>query len=101
MANYVKVAKKSEIDAGIGKVVDVSGTPVALFNVDGAFFAIHNTCLHRQGSLGMGELSGKSVACARHGWRFDVTTGQNDLNPEMKVKTYLVQIEGDDIGVAV
>ena len=101
MANYVKVAKKSEIDAGTGKVVDVSGTPVALFNVDGAFYAIHNTCLHRQGSLGEGELSGNRVACPRHGWQFDVTTGQNDLNPDMKVQTYLVQIEGDDIGVAV
>ena len=59
MANYVKVAKKSKIDTGNRKVVDVSGTPVALFNVDGAFYAIQNTCLHRQGSLGVGETLGK------------------------------------------
>ena len=101
MANYVRVAKKSEIDAGTGRLVDVGGVPIALFDVGGAFYAIHNTCLHRQGSLGEGEFSGNSVACPRHGWRYDVTKGQNDLNPKIRVQNYLVQIDGDDVGAAV
>ena len=97
---FVKVAQKSEISAGGCHTVDVGGTPVALFNVDGSYHAIHDTCLHRQGSLGKGELDGNLVTCPLHGWEWDVTTGENSDNPEVRVQRFECRVEGDDILVS-
>ena len=49
MPNFVKVGNVSDLKPGESKVVNVNGTDVALFNVDGEFFAINNTCLHKGG----------------------------------------------------
>lgn len=101
MANFVKVCKTADIPGGSGKTVDVNGKPVAVFNVEGNFCAISDTCLHRGGPLGEGELDGKIVTCPWHGWRYDVTTGVNEMNPAVVVEKYQVKVEGEDISVAV
>ena len=100
MANFIKVAEKAEIEPGTGKTLDVAGTPVALFNVDGDYFAIHNTCLHRQGPLGEGQLSGNVVTCPLHGWQYDVRTGQAVQNPSICVAKYEVKVEGENVFVS-
>ena len=100
MTSFVKVCKKTDVTAGTGKTVDVNGKTVALFNVDGNFHAVDNTCLHRGGPLGEGELDGKIVTCPWHGWRYDVTTGANELNPSVTVAKYEVKVEGEDVLVA-
>ena len=101
MAGFVQVCKKGDLAAGSGKTVDVNGKAVAVFNVEGAFYAIDDTCVHRGGPLGEGEVDGKVVACPWHGWRYDVTTGVNQLNPAVTVSTYQVIVEGDDVLVSV
>jgi nitrite reductase (NADH) small subunit len=97
MASFFKVCKTTDILAGSGKTVDVNGKSVALFNVDGTFYAIDDTCAHRGGPLGEGELDGKIAVCPWHGWRWDVTTGVNQLNPAVTVAKYEVKVEGEDI----
>jgi nitrite reductase/ring-hydroxylating ferredoxin subunit len=52
MNAFVKVARKEALGPGIGKTVDVGGTPVALFNVGGTYYAVRNTCRHRGWPLG-------------------------------------------------
>lgn len=101
MAEFVKVCKTQDVPAGSGRTVDIKGKPVAVFNVDGHFHAISDTCLHRGGPLGEGELEGKIVTCPWHGWRYDVTTGVNEMNPSLAVEKYQVKVEGDDLLVAV
>lgn len=101
MPNFVKVASASDLKPGENKVVNVNGTDVALFNVEGKFFAISNTCLHRGGPLGEGVLEGDVVTCPWHGWRFNVKTGQNAMMPTGKVAAYQVKTEGNDVLVAV
>jgi len=101
MAGFVKVLKKGDLAAGSGKTVDVNGKAVAVFNVEGTFYAIDDTCVHRGGPLGEGEMDGKIVACPWHGWRYDVTTGVNQMNPEVTVSKYEVKVEGDDVLVSV
>ncbi len=46
MADIVKVAKTNEIEPGQTPLGDVKGKSIALFNVDGQFFALDNTCTH-------------------------------------------------------
>ena len=100
MAGFVKVCKTSDLAAGSGRTVDVNGKAVAIFNVDGTFCAIDNTCLHRGGPLGEGELEGKTVICPWHGWRYDVTTGVNEMNPAVMVSKYDLKVEGEDVLVS-
>jgi nitrite reductase/ring-hydroxylating ferredoxin subunit len=56
---------------------------VAFFNVDGTFYAIDNTCAHRGGPLGEGDLDGPVVAL-----RYDVRTSENVLDDRFRVARY-------------
>ena len=100
MANFVKVAQTSEIPAGQGKCVEVEGRRLAIFNVDGSYYAIDDVCQHQGGPLGEGELNGKIVTCPWHGWEYDVTNGINTFDTELKQEQFQVKVDGNDILVA-
>ena len=100
-AQFTKVAKAAEIPTGGGKVVQAGGKTLAVFNCDGTFYAIENTCKHRGGPLGEGSLSGKSVTCPWHGWAYDVTSGECATDRSIKVQKFDVKVEGEDVLVAV
>jgi nitrite reductase (NADH) small subunit len=91
-------ARKDEVPPGTIREFQVDGKlPVAIANVDGKFYAINNTCLHRGGPLGQGTLSGKVVTCPWHGWQYDVTTGKVVANPAVGVACFALQVRGEDI----
>lgn len=100
MSKEIEVAKVSEIAPGSAKQVEVDGEPVAIFNVDGEFYAISDTCTHAQASLSEGTVEDKVVTCPWHGAQFDLKTGKNLTMPApMPVQTYNLKIEGDVIKV--
>lgn len=102
MAEFVKVAKADEIAPGQGKMVEVNGSKIALFNVEGTFYAIDDTCTHRGGPLSDGELNGKEVTCPWHGGVFDVTTGEVlGPPPPVAVSRYDIRVKDGDIEVEV
>lgn len=101
MAEFVKVAARSDLPPGGKKLADVDGRAIALFNVDGSFFAIDDVCTHDGGPLAEGELAGAEIECPRHGARFDVRTGKALCFPAFEpVATHRVEIRGDDVYVA-
>jgi nitrite reductase/ring-hydroxylating ferredoxin subunit len=102
MAKTVKVAQTSDLSPGTGKVVQADGRKLALFNVEGTFFAIDNTCTHRGGPLGEGGLSADTVECPWHGAHFNVKTGAV-TNPPARagVRSFPIKIEGNDVLVEV
>jgi nitrite reductase (NADH) small subunit len=97
MASRVRLAAVADVPPGEGRVVETQGKTLALFNVDGAFYAIDNTCIHRGGPLGEGDLEGRVVSCPWHAWRWDVTTGANVNNPAVKVTCFPVVVERGDV----
>lgn len=101
MPKYIKVAKVNEMPPGTAREFHANGTVIALFNVDGKLYATDNTCLHRGGPLGQGPLEGEIVTCPWHGWQYNVCTGEAVFNKEIKVDTYEVKVEGDDIVVRI
>lgn len=101
MAVLTKVAKASEIPAGGAKVVEIGGKAIALFNCKGAFYALENTCKHRGGPLGEGSLCGTVVTCPWHGWEYDVTSGECQTSRSVKVQTFEVRVDGDDLLVSI
>ena len=100
MSEFVNVATVDEIPPGTGRTVEVQGVWIALFNVDGSFYAVDNTCPHAGGPLGEGYLDGHVVECPQHGWRFNVQTGTRPENPSITVACCLVRIEGNHVQVA-
>jgi len=102
MAKTVKVAQTSDLSPGTGKVVQADGRNVALFNVEGTFYAIDNTCTHRGGPLGEGALSADTVECPWHGAHFNVKTGAVTSPPAPTgVRSFPVKVEGNDVLVEI
>jgi nitrite reductase/ring-hydroxylating ferredoxin subunit len=101
MADYVKVATVDEVPPGEMKIVELGGEEVVIANIGGEFVAFDNACTHRGGPLGEGLLIGDVVECPFHGGQFNTRTGAVvSAPPTEPVKTYAVQVDGDDITVA-
>lgn len=102
MGTFHKVAEVNDLTPGSCKGVEAGGQQIALFNIDGTFFAIGDTCTHRGGSLSNGTVEGSTVACPLHGAEFDVKTGKNMTPPAPgEVPSYKVRIEGTQVQVEI
>ncbi|MDP3332408.1 MAG: non-heme iron oxygenase ferredoxin subunit [Methylococcaceae bacterium] len=75
MSEWVDVVDESELVNGEHVVVDVEGTEVAVFKIDGEYYAIEDVCTHDGAEIASGILDGDEIVCPRHGARFCVKTG--------------------------
>ncbi len=96
---FQRATKQNEVPAGTVREVKLKEQSIALANVDGKFYALNNTCLHRGGPLGEGELVGGILSCPWHGWQYEVSTGRVTFNPEMCIATYPVELREDEVWV--
>lgn len=81
-----------------GAVLAVSGeVAVAVFDVDGDLVAFDDRCLHRGGSLSGGVVRNGIVTCPEHWWRYDLRTGARLGAPELCLRRYPVERDGDGI----
>jgi nitrite reductase/ring-hydroxylating ferredoxin subunit len=112
------VATTGEIPEGGRKLVSVRGRDVAVFHVNGEYFAILDRCPHEGGSLCKGKLiglvessdpgdyrysrQGEIVRCAWHGWEFDLRTGRHLVeSSRAHLRQYPVEVDADDVYVLV
>src|SRR2546422_502630 len=97
-AVFVRVASVDEVPAGTGKAVTVDGQQVALFNVNGTFYAIDDTCTHEEASLAAGAGYGEIVAGPEHGARFHRPPGRGlSLPAGVPGSTYQVKMGGRQV----
>ncbi|HZI93521.1 MAG TPA: non-heme iron oxygenase ferredoxin subunit [Patescibacteria group bacterium] len=101
MPEFVKAAKVSDIKPGEARVVECGGKTLALCHVEGKFYALDNTCLHRGGPIGEGFIDGETVTCPWHGWQYDVKTGEAKMNASAKLATFETKVEGEDVLISV
>ena len=102
MGQWHAVANKGDIKPGHGTQVPLEGKVFALFNIDGKFYAIDDTCTHAGGSLAEGAVAGTVVTCPWHGATFDIVTGAALTDPAYEgVKSYSVKVEGDEIFIEI
>ena len=72
-----KLADTKDIPLGKSIIVlSPKGQEIAIFNIDGEFYALENLCPHQGGPLGEGDIEDSCVTCPWHGWQFDIATGE-------------------------
>jgi len=102
MPEFRKIAHVSEIAPGEARAVEVDGEPIAIYNVNGEFFATCDTCSHEEASLADGWLDDDIITCPSHGAEFNVCTGEVLSLPATEpIATYPVRVEGDDVFVGI
>lgn len=102
MPTFVGIARLGGLAPGQGKRVEIQGRQLALFNLEGKFYAVDDPCPHRGGPLCEGEVEGDIVTCPWHGAAFRIPSGEV-LSPPARsgVSTYPVRVKGADIEVEV
>lgn len=110
------VCKTSELPAGERKMIQAGGRSIGVFNANGRYYALRNTCPHQGAPLCLGRLTGTTLpsapgtyvygkegevlACPWHGWEFDIATGKSLFDPNRcLVKTYDVKVEPEDVTI--
>lgn len=74
------------------------GDELAVYNVDGEYYATENFCPHKGAPLSEGVVCGHVVECGWHGWQFDVRTGEC-LTVRENLKTYKVTVENGMVSI--
>lgn len=98
MARFVKVAGAQEVAPGAARQIEVEGKSIALFNIEGRFYAIEAWCYHMGAPLVESEYRGGSrIVCPWHGWEFDLTTGCYTRDKTRRLQVFPVKVEGEHI----
>lgn len=100
MSGWVDVARVEDFPPGSRRVVDVDNAHIAVFNLDGRYYAIEDVCTHDGGELASGALEGDVIVCPRHGARFCIRTGEVLAAPAYEpVATFPVRVAAGTVQV--
>ena len=95
-------ARTGDIAPGEALRVEIGEREIAIFNLDGAFYATSDICTHSFASLSDGFIEGACVECPLHGGMFDIKTGAVIEEPCTEdLETFPVRVDGDTVYVAV
>ncbi|MBX6319827.1 non-heme iron oxygenase ferredoxin subunit [Pigmentiphaga sp.] len=98
MADWIDVAAIDDLPEEEVIGVQVAGKDVALYNVEGEYYATDNFCTHGRARLCDGYLEGYEIECPLHQGKFDVRSGKALCAPLTEdVKTYPLKVEGGRI----
>jgi 3-phenylpropionate/trans-cinnamate dioxygenase ferredoxin component len=100
MDRFVKGAQVTDIKPGKAKFIHLGDIGIAIFNADGAFYAIEDRCAKDSGSLSKGSLMGTMVECPNDGAQFYLPTGECiDPLTLRWVTSFRVRIDGEEIKI--
>ena len=96
----IRVCKAEDLKPGMALRVENDSEPIAVFNVDGEFYAIGDTCSHEESSLSEGYVDEDIVECAKHGAMFHIPTGEvRSLPATRSVRAFGTLVEDGDLYV--
>lgn len=101
--SLLKVCNTDEVSPGSSLRVEIEGqAPLAVFNVDGEYFVINDTCTHGEASLCDGEIEDGQVECPWHNAKFCIKSGQALTFPAVEPqRTYTVKVMDKDVMIEV
>jgi nitrite reductase (NADH) small subunit len=113
MNNKYYITTAGKLKDGEHIIVDIEEREIAVFKLDGEYYALLNYCVHQGGPACEGRRTGKVaededgtlsyerdgefICCPWHGWEFDIKSGRNLAQPqEHRVPTYeVIEDEGN------
>ncbi|HEX8807016.1 MAG TPA: Rieske 2Fe-2S domain-containing protein [Candidatus Aquilonibacter sp.] len=95
--DFVRVTELQSVPPGKARVVNVGRYEVALFNVDGKYYALENACPHQGGPIADGWVENLTVTCPWHAWCFDLRTGSLTLGDFALIPRFEVRVEQDGV----
>lgn len=100
--NWIAVTSVNDVSKPGMRAVQVGGASIAIYNVDGNFYATSNVCTHATAFLTQGYLEGTMIECPLHGGQFDIVTGKGLCAPVSRdLRTFPVRVTGDTIEIYV
>lgn len=101
-AQKIELCKTGDVAEGAAIKVETGDLILAVFNLNGAFYVLDDTCSHGPGSLSEGPICGDVVECDFHNGAFNIKTGEVVEPPCMiPQKTYKVTVEDDTVFVEI
>ena len=116
MATHV-IARVEDIPPGGRKIVRLEGREVGVFNLEGEFYALKNSCPHQAARVCLGRVvgttlpsdvyefrygqEGRILRCPWHSWEYDITTGQSVFDPKVRVVSYPVEVNDGNLAVTI
>lgn len=101
---YYFVCSTDEVQEGKSKTFTLIGgdnkIDIALFNINGKFYALSDVCMHKGGPLSEGNLDGHIVTCPWHGWKYSVIDGKSPHEGGDSVSTYPVTVSENKVYVS-
>ena len=95
-STWIAAGAAQDLPPGGRKLVFVPGREaVLLLNVEGAFFALENSCPHAGASMASGSCEGQVLSCPAHGLKFHLATGRCTASPQLHIPVYAVVQQGD------
>ena len=102
MTSRLEVCATADVTEGTALKVEIGDLVLAVFNVDGEFYVMDDTCSHGPGSLSEGYIEGDVVECNFHNGQFNIRTGEVVLPPCMiPQRVYPVTIEDGKVVIEV
>lgn len=98
---FERALAAAELAPGTHTKVILAGQPILLTHTDDGFHAVHDTCLHRGGSLAAGPVEDGVVTCPLHFWGFDVKTGVCTQVPTMALRVFPTKVENGEVFIEV
>ena len=95
--SYIRFAGVDQVPPGACKSQRIGLRRIAVFNINGTFYAIEDACAHMKAPLSVGRLRGTELTCSWHGWVYDLTTGKRKGKEAGCVRTFPVRVEADAI----
>jgi nitrite reductase (NADH) small subunit len=97
MDAFKKIGTTDDVLPGPAKIFEIDGSSIAVWNVEGRYYAYRNVCPHRGGPVGEGEVEGRVVTCPWHGWSYDITTGISLVQSTTRLVPCELKVEGNDL----
>ena len=100
MSDWINAVSTQDLTSGEHTVVEIDGVSIALFNLDGEFYAIEDVCTHDGSEIASGCIVDGSIECPRHGARFDIKTGAVTAPPAYEpIDTFPVRVVEDVVQI--
>jgi nitrite reductase/ring-hydroxylating ferredoxin subunit len=94
---FVKIGSLAALPPGKVMEAEIGPNTYVICNAGGDLYAYDGVCPHAGGPLGQGNLDGDHLICPWHAWEYDCRTGVNDFDDTVRLASFPVKVQGDDI----